>query len=175
MGRSRMNKSILYIIVPLCSIFITFGGWGMLTALRDMLLGLQARDWPQTTGRVLSVGSKSTSDIKTRSREIRVRYAYSVGGHDYEGSTIHPAYGSSSIEQAHCGVESLLRSAQQVRVYYDGSQPSRSTLSVGFYSGTLSTFFLGFLFFAAGIAFLLSFWFVLMGDWDFARGITVVR
>ncbi|NBV24898.1 MAG: DUF3592 domain-containing protein [Proteobacteria bacterium] len=170
-----MDKPWLYIIVPFCSIFIIVGGCLMVSAGRKIVLGAKARHWPQTTGQVLSVESKDTSDSESSSREIRVRYAYRVGGHDYESSTIHPTYGSSSFEQAHRGLESLLRSTQQVRVYYDGSQPSRSTLSVGFYSCSLASFFGGFIFFGAGVGFLLTFWFALAGDWDFARGITVIR
>ena len=172
---ARMNKSMLYLIVPFCSIFIILGGWLMVSAGRKILLGTQARHWPQTTGRVLNVESKDTSDSESSSREIRVRYAYSVDGRDYESSTIHPSYGSSSFEQAHRGLESLLRSAQQVRVYYDSGHPSRSTLSVGFYSSSLALFFGGFIFFGAGVGFILTFWFALAGGQDFASGITIIR
>ncbi len=170
-----MNKSMLYIIVPFCSIFIIVGGSMMVFTARKIVLGMQARHWPQTAGRVVSVGSKDTSDSEGSSREILVCYAYNVGGRDYESSTIHPAYSSSSFEEAHRGIESLLRSTKQVRVYYDGAQPSRSTLSVGFYSSSLAVLFGGLIFFAAGVGFLLTFWFALTGDWDFARGITVIR
>lgn len=170
-----MNKSALYIIIPFCSIFIIVGGGIMVHAARKISLGMRARHWPQTTGRVVSIDSKDTSDSDSSSREILVRYAYNVGGRDYESSIIHPAYGSSSFEEAHRGIESLLRSAQQVRVYYDGAQPSRSTLSVGFYSCSLAMLSGGLIFFAAGVGFLLTFWFAIAGDWDFARGITVIR
>jgi len=166
---------MLYLIVPFCSIFIIIGGWLMLSAGRKIVMGIQARDWPQATGRVLKVESKDTSDSESNSREIRVRYAYTVAGRDYESTTIHPTYGSSSFEQAHRGLESLLRSAEQVRVHYDTRQPSRSTLSVGFYSCSLALFFGGFIFFAAGVGFLLTFWFALAGGQNFASGITVIR
>ena len=170
-----MDKRWLYIVVPFCSIFIIVGGWLMVSAGRKIVLGTRARHWPQAIGQVLSVESKDTSDSESRSREIRVRYAYSVSGHDYEGKTIHPAYGSSSFETAHRGLQSLLRPAQQVRVYYDAAQPSRSTLSVGFYSCSLASFFGGFIFFGAGVGFLLTLWFALAGGQDFASGVTVIR
>lgn len=170
-----MNKPLLYVIVPFCSIFIIVGGGMMAFTARKIMVGIQAKRWPQTSGQVVSVESKDTSDSESSSREILVRYAYNVNGLDYESSTIHPAYTSSSFEQAHEGIESLLRPAQKVRVYYDAAKPSRSTLSVGFYSGSLAAFSAGLIFFGAGVGFLLTFWFALAGDWDFARGITVVK
>lgn len=170
-----MNKTILYIIVPFCSIFIIVGGSMMVFTARKIMVGIQAQHWPQTRGRVISVESKDTSDSESSSREILVKYVYNVSGHDYEGRTIHPVYGGSSFEQAHSGIESLLQSAKEVRVYYDAAQPSRSTLSVGFYSSSLAMLSGGLIFFAAGVGFLLTFWFALAGDWDFARGITVIK
>jgi hypothetical protein len=169
-----MDKPLLYIIVPFCSSFIILGGWLMVSAGRKIVLGTQARHWPQAVGRVLSVESKDSSDSEGSSREIQVRYAYSVSGHDYEGNTIHPAYGSSSFEAAHRDLQSVLRPEQQVRVYYDAAQPARSTLSVGFYSCSLALFFGGFIFFALGVGFLGTFWFALAGGQDFASGITVI-
>jgi len=169
-----MDRHLLYIIVPFCSLFILIGGWGMVSAGRNIALGIQAQGWSQTTGRVLSVESKDTSDSDCHSREIRVRYLYDVDGREYEGTTIHPTYGSSSFEEAHRGLESVLRPETRVRVYYDDGRPDRSTLSAGFYSSSLAMFFFGFTFFFAGLGFLLIFWFAIAGDWDFARGITVL-
>jgi hypothetical protein len=170
-----MDKRLLFIVVPFFLIFIITGGWMMFSTGYKILLGIQARHWPQATGRILSVQSKNTSDSETSSREIQVRYTYSVGGRQYESGTIHPAYGDSSFEDAHRGLDSLLRSAQQVRVYYDASQPSRSTLSVGFYSSSLASFFVGFLFLVAGVAFLLTCVFAIAGNQDFAGGIAVIQ
>ncbi len=192
-----MDKYLLcFAVVPFCSIFIILGGWLMVYVGRKIVLGIQARHWPQATGRVVSLESKDASDADTRSREILVRYVYSVEGREYEGRTIHPAYEGSSFEQAHRGLESLLRPPQQVRVYHDGSQPGRSMLSVGFYSGSLGLFFFGFTFLCGGmgflliavgarslsgdfflgvfLGFLLLFGFLMAGDWNFARGITVL-
>jgi hypothetical protein len=170
-----MDKPALYFIVPFCSIFIAVGAWLMLKTGHGILLGIQAGNWPTTTGKLLSVKCKDTSDSETTSREIQVRYSYNVGGRDYEGTTIHPAYGSSGLEQAHQGLESLLAPGQNVRVYYDESEPSRSTLSVGLYSCSLAGFFGGLIFAASGLAFLLTFWFAIAGDFGFAKGITVIR
>lgn len=170
-----MNKSMLYLLVPFCSIFIIVGASLMVSAGRKIIAGTQAQHWPHTTGQILSVESKDTSSDESSSREILVRYTYRVGNKDYESGTVHPAYGSSSFEQAHRGLESVLSPDNQVRVYYDASQPSRSTLSVGFYSSSLALFFGGFIFFGAGVGFLLTFWFAIAGNQDFATGITVIR
>jgi hypothetical protein len=72
-------------------------------------------------------------------------------------------------------LESALGKAQDVRVYYNAEHPEHSMLATGFYSSSLALFYGGFLFFAAGLGFLLTFWFALKGDWDFARGVTVIR
>lgn len=138
--RTIMGKAALYLIVPFCSLFIIVGAGMVLSSARKIQAGIQARDWPHTTGQMLSIQSKDTSDSESESREIQVRYAYQVGGRSYEGTTIHPAYGSSSIEEAHKGLESLLGKSKEVRVYYDRSCPERSSLSVGFFSGSARSF-----------------------------------
>ena len=146
----------------------------MLSTGLNIMKGVQAKNWPSTAGRVLSVESKDTSDSESSSRKIKVRYSYRVEGRDYEGGTIHPAYTSSSIEESHKGLEVSLRGSKEVRVYYDGANPERSTLSVGFFSGSLALLFGGLIFFGAGVGFLLTFVFALAGDWDYARGLTLI-
>ncbi len=146
----------------------------MIFTARKIMLGIQASHWPQVAGKITSVTSKDTSDSESNSREIIVRYTYQVAGLEYEGNTIHPTYSSSSLEKAHQSLESLLRSSSEVQVYYDRTKPSRSTLSVGFYSGSLTLVSAGFIFFAAGLGFLLTFWFAIAGNWDFARSITMI-
>lgn len=168
------ENRVLYFIVPFCSLFIIAGAWLMFHTGRKIVVGNRAKNWPHTTARIKNVESKDTSSDEGSSREIVVRYTYRAGGQDYEGTTIHPAYGGSSFEVAHRGLEKVLKPDQQVRVYYDAMRPSTCTLSVGFYSCTLAAFFGGMLFMFAGIAFLLTFWFAIAGDADFARGITVL-
>ena len=170
-----MGTKMLYVIVPFCSVFIVIGAWMMISVGRRIYLGTAAARWPYTEGRMTSAVSKDTSDSESSSREIRVNYSYRVGGREYQGTTIHPAYGSSSFEGAHRALEDLLRPAKQVRVYYDPRDPSRCTLSHGLYSCSLAALFGGFLFFVAGVGFLLTFWFAIAGNQAFARGITVLE
>lgn len=145
----------------------------MTSAARKISLGMQARHWPNANGLILKVASKDSSDSESHSREIQVRYAYTVAGQRYEGTTVHPAYTSSSFESSHHDIEALLTSGKMVRVYYDERNPERSTLSTGFYSGSLAMVSAGFIFFGAGVGFLFTFWFMLAGNWNFARGITM--
>jgi len=161
---------LLFLIVPFCSIFIAVGGGLMISSGQKILEGRRAAHWPHTTGTVLSAESKDTSD---EGREIVVRYSYTVDGRALEGTTVHPTYGGSSVEDAHQGLEQLLTPGKKVRVYYRKDAPDRSTLSVGFFSGSLALFFGGMLFAAAGLGFLLTFWFALAGNWNYASGVTV--
>lgn len=172
-----MGNKALYLIIPFCSIFIIIGASIMISKGRRILLGTVAASWPHTVGRMTSIESKDTSspDISSGSREICVTYSYTVGGCEYQGTTIHPAYGGSDFEGAHSALEELLKPAKQVRVYYDPRNPSRCTLSHGIYSCSLANFFGGFIFFAAGIGFLLALWFSICGNQGFARGITVLE
>jgi hypothetical protein len=152
-----MPKGLLFLIVPFCSIFIGIGEFLLYSTARGILMGAMARNWPYTNGRMVNVENKIDSESESNSREITVRYTYAVDGSEYEGSTIHPAYTASSFEVAHQRLESVLGSAKQIRVYYDRSKPSRSTLSVGIYSCSFSGFAGGFLFLSAGLGFLLSY------------------
>lgn len=170
-----VSRRMLWLIVPFCSIFILIGGGVMIATGRKIVEGYRAANWPQTTGILLAVQSKDTSDSEGRSREIVVRYSYTVDGREYEGATIHPTYGSSSFEEGHRGLEQSLTPGKKVRVYYREAAPERSTLSVGFYSGSLVGVFAGALFVAAGLGFLLVFWYALAGDWNYASGVTVIE
>jgi hypothetical protein len=168
-----MSKA-LFFVIPFCSIFILVGGAMVISSGRAMVQGIQARRWPHTVGRVLSVENKDSSDSESSSRQIHVRYAYHVEGQSFEGTVIHPTYKVSSFESAHQELQELLRPDQKVRVYYEGYHPDRSTLSTGFYSCSLAGLAGGLLFAGAGLGFMLIFWFGMAGDTGYARGITVI-
>jgi hypothetical protein len=128
---------------------------------------------------MLSVGRANAEEGESSDRSIVVRYRYTVDGKDYEGTTIHPAYDydgdGENIKDGHQQLENLLGSVEKVRVYYRSDDPATSTLSVGFYSGTLAGFFAGSIFFACGSAFLLTGVFALAGNSNFAKGITILK
>jgi hypothetical protein len=166
---------MLGLVVPFCSVFILLGCGLMFLSGRRIIEGWRATHWPHTTGTLVSVQSRDTSDSDSTSREILVRYSYTVENRDHEGTTIHPTYGSSSFEEAHQGLERLLRPGRRVRVYYRVDAPERSTLAVGFYSGSLALFCGGTLFAVAGLGFLLTCCFALAGNWNYAAGVIVVE
>ena len=168
-----MGKNILWVIVPFCSIFIFVGGGLMWHSLRLILQGCRANYWPHTVGKIVDAESHDTSYSEGNSREIKVKYAYTVAGQEYEGTRIHACYGSSSMEQAHVPLERLLQKGTLVRVYHDPVHPDQSSLATGFFSGSLALFFGGVIFAAAGFGFLFTFWFAIAGDWNFASGIRV--
>ncbi len=169
-----MENKALYLVIPFCSIFIIIGGSIMISVGWRILLGRMAVSWPHTVGRMTSFENKDRSSEGVISREICVSYSYTVGGREYQGTTIHPSYGSSSFYETHRELEDLLKSAKQVRVYYHPRKPSRCTLSHGLYLRALAPFFGGFLFFAAGVGFLLAICFGIAGTHGFARSITVL-
>ena len=141
-----------YVILPALSLVIVFGGWLMATTCRDIVLGMVAEGWAQTTGRLVEFTDEtSNSTDGGYSWVAHVRYAYTVEGLTYEGSTIHPTYGSPPSNRMDCRLVSLLESAREIRVFYDKSNPGRSTLSAGFYSSSLAVFFAGLVFLAVGL------------------------
>jgi hypothetical protein len=113
--------------------------------VRRIAEGCRAAHWPYTTGTVLGVESKAGDEA---TREVVVRYSYTVGGETYEGTRVHPAYtgGRSDDEKAHEGLEAVLAAGKKVRVYYRGDRPATSTLAVGFFSCSLALVFGGFIF-----------------------------
>ncbi len=143
----------LYFILLVASLFTLLGGWLVVTTCRDIALGIVAEDWPQTPGRVLEFTEDSDNTAEGGNTWVaHVRYGYTVGGQAYEGTTIHPTYGSPPSSTVDHRLISLLKSAREVRVFHDRAEPGRSTLSTGFHSGSLAVFFAGFTFFAAGLA-----------------------
>lgn len=145
-----------FVLVPFCGFFLVAGllivGW----TGKGIAEGALAAGWPHTTGTLLRMDNElvSPGDYDSEeSREVVVRYAYSVGGREYEGSRVHPAYSASSFNDGHAAVARLLAGKRLVRVYHHAENPAVSTLSVGFYTCTLAAFFGGltFLCFGAGL------------------------
>lgn len=126
-------------------------------ALRRIVEGSRAAHWPQTTGMVLSLGSRINAE---QVQEVVVRYAYSVDDQTYEGSRAHSVYRGVPVEDevARKAVEAALAPGKKVRVHYRADDPATSMLVVGFFSASLPHVFwgsgfaalpLGFLFMAA--------------------------
>ena len=144
------------------------------SSVRKIILGITAKNWPTTTGQLIHVENKITSDSESTSREIVVKYSYTINGQSYEGNVIHPSYTNSSFENAHSHLEAKLELGKSIEVFYDSRNPQRAMLSTGFYSSSLAMVFGGLIFFGAGIGFLGTFWFAIAGKTNFADGVTIL-
>ena len=169
-----MGKGLLWIIVPFCSVFIIVGLGVIWESVRSIIQGCHAAEWPSTIGQI--VRAKSTNIVDSeKSRIIEVRYSCRIKETSFEGSTIHPCYDKFNVEEAHILLEQCLREGVKVKVYFNPIQPDQSSLSTGFYSGSLSPVFGGLLCTLTGLCFLGAFWFTIAGNWDFASGITLLE
>jgi hypothetical protein len=148
----------------LCSPLVLAGAILLVGSTRVIWKGCRAASWPHTTATLLDSELKQyegSGDDAVTSWEVRVRYEYWVGGRRYEGTRIHAAYGASSGWKPHHELSQRLRPSRRVRVYYNGSDPAESALSVGFYSISLAVSFAGLLFATLGAGIPLSYYSVL--------------
>lgn len=170
-----MNPGVLWFVVPFCSIFILIGLAFLLTCLRQIRAGCKASSWPTTQGRIKTAELKRTQQSKGHTTELKVTYVYTVHDREYVGNVIHPCYGGSSLDPEHKKLAALLKPGKHIEVRYRYDDPQRSTLSTGFYSGTLIGVLIGGLFAAAGAAFLLIFLMAALGNSNFAAGIETIQ
>ena len=149
--------------------FAAFFGFFLLTGLVVMFLagrgiaeGIAAERWPRAEGTLLKAdeeletrtesGGRSGRSRTVTTGRVEVAYTYRVGGREYRGTRVHPAYWRSSFLASHAGVDSLLEAGQRVQVRYRPGSPERSTLAAGFYSSTLALLFAGMCFVVFGAA-----------------------
>lgn len=83
----------------------------------------RTRGWPTVPGRVLAK-SVGRSIGRGRTNALRVKYAYSVEGKDYESERVHPL-GEVGYHDAQARIDAL---PDPVPVHYDPTDPSRSFL-----------------------------------------------
>jgi len=83
----------------------------------------RTRGWPTVPGRVLSK-EVGRSIGRGRTHALRVKYAYSVAGKDYESARVHPL-GEVGYPDAQARIDAL---PAAVPVHYDPADPSRSFL-----------------------------------------------
>ncbi|QIF02170.1 DUF3592 domain-containing protein [Roseimicrobium sp. ORNL1] len=104
---------------------------------KKIVLGIRARDWPHAHGEIRHSRVVQLSPARNRGEKVEVRYHYKVNDTTYVGDTIHPCYsGKMPDYHAHATRERVM-GGRSVRVSYDPVQPSRSTLSTGFYPASL--------------------------------------
>ncbi len=132
----------------------------LIMVIRNILLGIRAKQWPYVIGQLLSVEDKikGTPGEEDYIQEIVVRYAYQVDGQEFEGKTIHPCYGRSNSQKQHDGLKAILAPGVRVRVYYSPLRPKICMLSPGYYSVSLAGIFGVLLFFVGMLIIAFVFW-----------------
>ncbi len=153
----KRDTNVLRAFAIASGLCIAAGMGTLFVSTRDIVKGVKAEKWAQTEGVIKSV----------------TEYQYSVGGKNFGGNTIHPAYGSGYPSEVDDQLIRLLKAGRRVRVYYNPVNPEESTLAAGFYSCSYEILSGGLAFFGFGLAVLLACWFAIKGSQDFAGGITI--
>ena len=109
-----------------------------------------------------------------RLKKVGFYWSVRVGGIDFENSSIHPGYSSSSAD-GHRGLYQKLSESKRVLAYYNPSDHSESYLITGNFGFHKAAFFGGLLFFSAGIFFMLTFHYAFTGSSNYADKLTVIQ
>ena len=112
-------------------------GGGMLAILFSsfwvsILRGLRSRSWPRVSGEIIvSEAVISRGGRGSKMYEPSVRYAYRVGGHNYEGDRVFYGFTDFYLRR---GAEAVIEKypiGQLVDVYYDPTDPNSAVLKPG--------------------------------------------
>lgn len=169
------DKTSLRIVAIVAGLCLALGIGMLFDTARRIVRGIEAEKWTPTEGIIKSAHEDVSHDSEGNFSEVKVKYQYRVGGKNFGGDTIHPAYGSGSPSEVNYELLVLLKAGRRVRVYYNPVNPEESTLAVGFYSCSYERLAGTLAFFGFGLGVLLICWFALKGSQDFAGGITIVR
>lgn len=123
---------VLFALGTLCTVGVVFGGVGFLiyrTFARSRALGVAAKTWPSTTGKV-SKGfvEVSTSDTST-SYTPKVIYEFTVDSQLYCGDTVRT--GIVVMRGGYLGAQQIVDrypEGSTVTVYYNPANPSQCVL-----------------------------------------------
>ena len=132
---------------------IVFGIWTLAKAH-------SSRSWPSVIGIIQSsdIGSLGPRDKDTSYKPV-IRYSYTVNGNDFSTSVI--CFGlesySGSIDFAE-GYVGKYPSGKRVDVFYNPFSPSIAVLEPGVSPRSFIPIQFGFMFVAAGVAFLMLYW-----------------
>jgi hypothetical protein len=111
--------------------------WSAMTLLFDGILlvpmarQLSAMNFPSTEGTILSSEVTDHEGEDGTTHGVSVRYAYSVGGHDYIGNRYRYDTSSSSDSAWAYRVVEARPSGTKVKVFYNPSRPEDAVLATG--------------------------------------------
>lgn len=169
-------KLLLLFIVPFCSMFIGLGGWIFWKESRAVFLGKSAKDWDIAEARIIECKIEERKDGEGDViYEVKVGYEYGYQHTEYKGSTLYPPYSGSKDKKEETELWKLLNGSDTVSVHVNPNKPDQSTLIAGYYSSYMAGAFGGLVFFFAGVTFLLTFLFTILGRGDIASGLTILE
>ncbi len=111
--------------------FFAIGFAFLYFGLRARRLADAVKRWPSVEGKLLACDLVSSNDPDGPGlfHEVRVRYRYSVQGHEHESSRLAFAYAATKRLEMHQRIYEKLKSSRSVPVYYDPQQPGLSALT----------------------------------------------
>ena len=165
---------LVWLIYPFFSIFIITGAFLSYKTFSTIQKARAIENWPSAEAEIAYSKLIDTSDSESNSWEVEISYRYRVGGIDFENSSIHPGYSSSSAD-GHRGLYQKLSESKRVLAYYNPSDHSESYLITGNFGFHKAAFFGGLLFFSAGIFFMLTFHYAFTGSSNYADKLTVIQ
>lgn len=120
---------------------IGFGVLLIVNGVRDRRKGAASREWPRTTGRIVS-SSVRTQKVPNPGKgspyinkfHPAIHYTYSVGNQPYQGSNYAIGYETQTLPQTNKIVERYPEGAE-VQVHYNPQNPSEAVLDTGVSSG----------------------------------------
>jgi hypothetical protein len=126
--------------IAISLVCLALAGFGLRIIVRQtrkICLGIRAQEWPHTHAKIKRACTVPDSSAPDRGEHVEVRYLYEVHGATYEGNIIHPCYPRRTPVYRAFVIWEKARGGRDARVSYDPQQPSRSTLSTGFYPVSL--------------------------------------
>lgn len=158
---------VVFYVLPLASLFA--GIWLSWHFLRGQIELRRASSWPVVDGSVVAC----SLDVQPGQRRadvtaVSVSYEYTVAGHSYTGTRVHPTYAANAQTEAHEKLAARLAVGSPVSVHFLPSDPKQAYLAVGQISSGWLPLVVGMVFCAAGVAFGAAFWLVNYGNYDYA-------
>ena len=127
---NRDIKGLLFLAVGLC--FFAIGGWLSIVDALDYKLGIDSRDWAETSGKILEHQIKlNHPEDRQVSYTISVAYLYHVKNQEFRGTRMaFPDHFEVKNQDPHSLPERFSPN-KEVVVFYDPKKPEDSTLEKG--------------------------------------------
>ncbi len=118
------------LLLFLCCGLALLGTWTVIGGGMQLWSGIQSRDWPATTGEVVSSEARYSTGKGSSRYELSVNYRYRVADVPYQSSRVRAVGHNGTKEEVVAKVHGLLPGSA-VTVYYDPIDPSVAYLERG--------------------------------------------